>query len=103
MENPLHILVSADAAARKSVEEANARRDALSAELAESRRALEAQYQQSAEKAIEKAGQNLQAQADAAAKAARARTEAQAARLQALYDEHADEWVKTITNAICGA
>ena len=97
MENALRMIVEADCAARKDVEQAQLRREHLTAELTQSKADINRQLQ---EKAVEKVRVNMQTKVQTAVAALEQKTAAQASRMQALYDEKSDEWVETIFRAV---
>lgn len=100
MGNALRRIVEADCAAREDVEQAKRRRENLTAELSQCAAEINRQHQENAEKTVEKVRVNMQAKVETAAAALEEKTAAQAARMQALYDEKSDEWVETIFNAV---
>lgn len=100
MENALRMIVEADRAARKDVEQAQLRREHLTAELTQSKAEINRQLQENAEKAVEKVRVNMQTKVQTAVAALEQKTAAQASRMQALYDEKSDEWVETIFRAV---
>lgn len=100
MENALRMIVEADCAARKDVEEAKLRREHLTAELTQSKVEINRQHQENAEKTVEKVRVNMQTKVQTAVAALEQKTAAQAARMQALYDEKSNEWVETIFHAV---
>lgn len=100
MENALRMIVEADSTARASVEAAKQRRENLTAELAENKTQIAAQYQENAEKAIEKVRSHAQAKLETAAKDLERQTAEKAARMQAIYDENADRWVQEIVKRV---
>lgn len=100
VENALRMIVEADCAARKDVEEAKLRREHLTAELTQSKVEINRQHQENAEKTVEKVRVNMQTKVQTAVAALEQKTAAQAARMQALYDEKSNEWVETIFHAV---
>ncbi|MGN0554409.1 MAG: hypothetical protein ACI4LI_00760 [Candidatus Fimenecus sp.] len=100
MENALRMIVEADRAARNDVEAAKLRREHLTAELTQSKAEINRQHQENAEKTVEKVRANMQTKVQTAVAALEQKTAAQAARMQALYDEKSDEWVETIFHAV---
>ncbi|MGN0571676.1 MAG: hypothetical protein ACI4K9_05810 [Candidatus Fimenecus sp.] len=100
MENALRMIVEADRAARKEVEQAKLRREQLTAELSQSKAEINRQHQENAEKTVEKVRVNMQAKVETAVAAMEKKTAEQASRMQKLYDEKSGEWVETIFNAV---
>ncbi|MGN0520942.1 MAG: hypothetical protein ACI4LB_09425 [Candidatus Fimenecus sp.] len=100
MENALRMIVEADRAARKEVEQAKLRRENLTAELTQSKAEINRQHQENAEKTVEKVRVNMQTKVQTAVAALDKKTAEQASRMQALYDEKSDEWVETIFHAV---
>jgi len=100
MENALRMIVEADSAARASVEAAEQRRENLTAELAENKVQIAAQYRENAEKAVEKVRSHAQTKVETAVADSKRQTAEKAARMQAVYDENADRWVQEIVNRV---
>lgn len=100
MENALRMIVEADSTAQASVEAAKQRRESLTAELAEQKTQIAAQYRENAEKAVEKVRSHAQTKVETAVAASKRQTAEKAARMQAIYDENADRWVQEIVDRV---
>lgn len=98
MKNTLRVIVDADCAARREVEQAEARREHLTEELAELRREIDETHRKAAEQAIEKARADAAEQVKRTADEIEQSTKAKIDGLWALYKEKRETWVQEIVS-----
>lgn len=100
MENTLRVIVEADRLARREVEQAEARRERLTEELAEQKRQIDEANGRDTERAIAKARADAAEQVKRTAAEIEQTVKSKTESLWALYDEKRENWVQEIVSAV---
>lgn len=96
MKDMLEKILAVDKKARLTVEEANRERENVEKKLAQAKIQLEEKSEGDAEKAINTLKAEKQKEYEAVIKIHESECEKQIAKLESIYNEKCDEWVKTL-------
>lgn len=100
MEKLLKEIVETDKASRLDVEKAKQRREALTQELAETKKQIEAEYKLKSDSATKNAKQAADAEIKKFKAQLQQETDLKISALTKAYDERHTEWEKAITSAV---
>ena len=100
MDNAMRKIVEADASARKALQAAKDRRDALPKALEESKKKIAAEYQKKAEDALQEANTESELALKEARKEIQSRIEKQKSAMQAKFQAEKEPWKAEILSHI---
>ena len=102
MDKMIKEIVETDKASRLDVEKAMERREKLTAQLAENKKATDEQYSKDADSKISAARQEAKNELEKIKADIKETTDARAKVLESTYDEKHSSWEKTIVSAVTG-
>lgn len=103
MENALHMIVETDKASRQKVEQAYARREKLSEELAEKKQEIDAQNKEQAQKVLAQKREDAKKKLESAKTQRAEKDKRISAQLKEIYEKQHEAWETEIFNAVVGA